>query len=72
MYAQNPLHMPRVPISEAEILNNLKFLYDSQGNRLFATDLQGCILVTDSGPRTGTFSHMRVTLGDTFCSVNGV
>ena len=64
--------MPTVPNSEAEILNSLKVPWNVQGNRWFATDLQGRKRTSGVDPRTGMFHQMRPTTGDTACSVNGV
>ena len=41
-HAQNCLRMPKVPNTEAEISNILKFPLDAQGNGWFATDSQVC------------------------------
>ena len=58
--------------SEAENSTILKLWLNVQGNEWFATVLQGHIQKSDGDPRTGMFSQMRFTVGDTTCSVNGV
>ena len=48
---KSPVHVHGTE-SEVEILNSFK---TSIGNGWFATDPQGRIQTSDSGPRTGTF-----------------
>ena len=66
------MRMLTVLKSEAENSNILKLRQDMQGNARFAIDSQGHIRTSDSDPRTGTFSEMRVTARDILCSVKGV
>ena len=70
--ARNHLHMLTVPKSEAKIKKFWKQPWDSQGNGQFTTESQGRIRTLDGDPRTRTFHLMRVTAGDTVCTVNGV
>ena len=58
--------------SEAEILNISKLLWDEQGHEWFTADSECRKRMSGGDPRTGTFYQMRVTMGDTACSVNGV
>ena len=58
--------------SETEISNILKVRYDLLGNGQFTTDWQGHLWMSDGDPRTRTFHQMRVTAGDTTCSVTGI
>ena len=53
-------------------LKLLETIVDSQGNGQFATDLHGCIRMSDGDRRTRTFHQMQVTAGDTTCNMNGV
>ena len=62
--------MPTVLNSEAEMSNFWKQPWDSQGIGCFATDLRK--RMSDDDTRTGMFHQMRVTVGDTACSVNGL
>ena len=71
-HTQNRLCMLIVPKSEAEILNSLKLLQDSQGNGQFTTDSQGHLQMSDDDSRTGTFDQTQPTKGDTACSVKGL
>ena len=52
--------------------NSLKLPWDLQGNGQFTTESQGPLQMSDGDPRTGMFPEMRVTAGDTTCSMKGV
>ena len=65
-HARNGLCMLTIPKSVGN------FKQESQGNGWFATDSQGCILTSDSDPKTGTFPQTGPTAGDSACTVKEV